>query len=194
MIKKQLKDDDIKELINNDEKFTAQIIKGKEVFKNLNYDKKIKTFFKTMPLVILLTIIAGFVLPYFNVEELGVIYIFFVIVLILGIIFYPLSIIKFIVFDIDEHLYISRMLKKNFLGLNSVLLNFEHPEKIGRIVIKQTDSYYYITFREAKGDLIREGSPVLFVEKADTKSYEYVYSILLKMREYSGHEVEIINL
>lgn len=192
-LKSHMDDNSIAELFDKEEHYEYVNENEKFCFKNANYQRKIRRTFITIPVLLFVNVIAGLILDYsdLNASSLGVIYIFYFFISILGSIVYPFTIKKYVIFDIDEKLYISRILKKNFIGLNSVLLNMEYPNPIGRIVVKETESYTYITFREVNGDVIRQGSPVLILEKMDKDSSDFVFRILNKLIEYSNHKVSL---
>lgn len=195
-LKYQMNDKSIDEIFDKNEVYLY--IKNQEqiIFKNVNFQKRIKRSFITIPLFVLVNVIIGLILDFSGIMAsfIGVIYIFYFFVSVLGSIVYPFTIKKFVLFDIDEKLYISRILKKNFIGINSVILNMEYPNPIGRIVVKETESYTYITFREEKGDIIRQGSPIIILDKKDKASSDFVFNVLNRLIEYSNHEVSLNNI
>lgn len=190
---KQIDDKAIEELKKITFSYTKEH-KNRTIFEDKNVYKTLKKSYKYGLIGFVLLSILCYIVIEANSGFIGQILLMFAGISALGLIFMPFSTYSHIIFEIDNSICQSRILKKNVLGITSSAFNLDYPNPIGRIVLKSTDNYYYITFRESFQDKISESAPIMIVKKDNHDEFSNTMNLLEKFIKNSKNEITLVNL
>ncbi|MEZ4839356.1 hypothetical protein [Flavobacterium sp.] len=194
----KLDDETLKNMDKEIYNFATNSKENQIVFENSNAVKLVKTKavygLVGLAIVYFLIVLLGHTDNDFLIDKIAPVMLIGLGVGVLGFLAIPFTTYKQIIFELDKQYYQSRILKKNVLGLNSVALNFEFPQPIERIVINETTSYKYITFREKHQDKISGSAPIIICESNNAEDYNYIINLLEEMVKYSSRDIKLVTL